>query len=87
MSYAGGFSAFLFDMDGTLVDSHSVVERAWGGWLRTHGLDVDRILPTIHGVRIADTVADPDHRRNAGPMRQAALVESVLQPFHPTRAG
>lgn len=51
-----GYGAFLFDMDGTLVDSHPVVLRVWGSWLRKHGLDADAILPTVHGVRIADTV-------------------------------
>lgn len=50
------FDAFLFDMDGTLVDSHPVVVRVWSRWLRLHGLDVDTVLPTVHGVRIADTV-------------------------------
>ena len=85
MIYSRGFSAFLFDMDGTLVNSHPVVERVWGGWLRKHGLDVDRILPTIHGVRIADTVrrlavpgVDPDEEAARITMAETEDVEGIL---------
>jgi len=51
------YSAFLFDMDGTLLSSIAAAERVWGAWARRHGLDVERFLPTIHGVRAADTIS------------------------------
>lgn len=51
-----GFSAFLFDMDGTILSSILPTERVWTTWLRSHGLDVDALLPTIHGMRAVDTV-------------------------------
>lgn len=35
--------AVLFDMDGTLVDSTCVVERAWSWWAKRH--DEDRTKP------------------------------------------
>lgn len=50
------FAAFLFDMDGTLLNSVVAAERVWANWARKHGLDVEAFLPTIHGVRSIDTV-------------------------------
>ncbi|WP_416260503.1 sugar phosphatase [Gibbsiella quercinecans] len=40
---------FLFDLDGTLVDSLPVVERAWSNWAKGRGLDVQEVLDFIHG--------------------------------------
>ncbi|MEZ4663309.1 MAG: HAD-IA family hydrolase [Caldilineaceae bacterium] len=39
----------LFDLDGTLVDSHAVVERQWRIWAARHGLDGDKLLKLVHG--------------------------------------
>jgi sugar-phosphatase len=50
------FAAFLFDMDGTILTSIAAAERVWADWARRHGLDVERFLPTIHGVRAIDTI-------------------------------
>lgn len=47
---------FLFDLDGTLVDSLPVVEFAWLQWGRQHGLEDKLILDTIHGRRAIDTI-------------------------------
>ncbi|MRS14858.1 sugar phosphatase [Enterobacteriaceae bacterium RIT691] len=40
---------FLFDLDGTLVDSLPVVERSWCRWADRHGLSHDEVLNFIHG--------------------------------------
>ena len=56
------YSAFLFDMDGTLLDSSAVVNRVWLTWARNHGVDTEKLLAAMHGVRAADTV-----RRFASP--------------------
>lgn len=40
---------FLFDLDGTLVDSLPVVERAWTQWAERHGIDSQEVLDFIHG--------------------------------------
>jgi sugar-phosphatase len=40
---------FLFDLDGTLVDSLPVVERAWCRWADRFGIDHDEVLSFIHG--------------------------------------
>jgi sugar-phosphatase len=50
--------ALLFDMDGTLVDSHAVVERIWGTFADRFGLDVAEILATSHGVRMVETIRE-----------------------------
>jgi sugar-phosphatase len=67
------FSAFLFDMDGTILTSIKAAERVWGQWARGHGLDVAAFLPTIHGKRTEETVralALP----GVDPMREAAAI-------------
>lgn len=56
------YAAFLFDMDGTLLDSSAVVHRVWLSWARKHGVDSKTLLASIPGVRAEDTV-----RRFAGP--------------------
>jgi mannitol-1-/sugar-/sorbitol-6-phosphatase len=40
---------FLFDLDGTLVDSLPVVERSWCQWADRFGISHDEILNYIHG--------------------------------------
>lgn len=40
---------FLFDLDGTLVDSLPVVERSWTRWARSHGIEPREVLGFIHG--------------------------------------
>lgn len=40
---------FLFDLDGTLIDSLPVVELAWGNWARRHGVPVNDVFDYIHG--------------------------------------
>lgn len=48
--------AVLFDMDGTLVSSEPVADRAWTRWARRHGLDTDRVVVSAHGRPTSDTV-------------------------------
>ncbi|MHC8366513.1 HAD-IA family hydrolase [Pseudomonas sp. ZT5P21] len=50
------YRAFLFDMDGTVLNSIAAAERIWTTWALRHGVDVESFLPTIHGVRAIDTV-------------------------------
>jgi sugar-phosphatase len=49
-------AAVLFDMDGTLVDSHAAVERAWRAWAQQYRVDADEVLAIAHGVPAGDTV-------------------------------
>jgi mannitol-1-/sugar-/sorbitol-6-phosphatase len=50
------FSAFLFDMDGTLLSSIAAAERVWTAWARRHGVDVPSLLAHMHGMRAIDTI-------------------------------
>lgn len=80
------FSAFLFDMDGTLLNSIVAAERVWTRWAERHGLDVKTFLPTIHGVRCIDTIRNlnlpgVDAEREAEAISQAEIddVEGVIE--------
>ncbi|GAA1500397.1 sugar phosphatase [Dactylosporangium maewongense] len=48
--------AVLLDMDGTLVDSDSAVERAWHRWAAEHAVPVDVLTPILHGNPAATTI-------------------------------
>jgi len=43
-------------MDGTLLDSSTVVERTWRSWAERQGVDPEKLLAAIHGVRSEDTI-------------------------------
>jgi sugar-phosphatase len=69
------YAAFLFDMDGTVLDSIAVAERVWGAWALRHGLDVETFLPTIHGVRAEETI----RRQNLADIDVALETEAILR--------
>lgn len=50
------YAGFLFDMDGTLLNSIAAAERVWSRWAERQGLDVEAFLPTMHGKRGIDTI-------------------------------
>lgn len=75
MTPAKTYAAFLFDMDGTVLDSIAVAERVWGEWALRHGLDVEAFLPTIHGVRAEETI----RRQNLADIDIALETEAVLR--------
>lgn len=50
------YAAFLFDMDGTIINSLASTERVWGRWATRQGLDLATFLPTMHGKRGIDTI-------------------------------
>lgn len=49
-------AGFLFDMDGTLVDSTHVVEAVWTEFCEANGLDPAAILDYAHGRQAIDTL-------------------------------
>jgi sugar-phosphatase len=78
-------SAFLFDLDGVLVDSRTVVERTCRRWALRHQLDPEKVLRIAHGRRTRDTVkaAAPhlDADREAAWLDAAELADVAgLQP-------
>ncbi|MDP2292845.1 MAG: HAD-IA family hydrolase [Actinomycetota bacterium] len=81
-----GFAAFLFDMDGTVIDSIAAANRIWARWATRHGLDPAEVLAAIHGVRAVDTIrrfAPPgtDVELEAEQLTQAEIddVEGVVE--------
>jgi mannitol-1-/sugar-/sorbitol-6-phosphatase len=50
--------ALLFDLDGTLVDSSTVMERTWSTWAIMHGFNPKVVTALAHGRRAIDTVRD-----------------------------
>jgi sugar-phosphatase len=58
-------SAFLFDLDGVLIDSTPAVQRVWARWAREHGFDPDAVVAHAHGRPSLNTVRhflpDGDH--------------------------
>jgi sugar-phosphatase len=76
-------SGVLFDMDGTLVDSTSVVEGAWGRFGAAHDLAPSTILAFSHGRQTIDTVAhflpdlDPAEQRRLADELVADEVENT----------
>ncbi|QPC90266.1 HAD-IA family hydrolase [Mesorhizobium sp. INR15] len=78
------FAAFLFDMDGTLLNSIAAAERVWTAWAIRHGLDVAAFLPTMHGIRAIETVrrlalpgVDPQHEADEISRAEIADVEGI----------
>ncbi|TPK78059.1 MULTISPECIES: HAD-IA family hydrolase [unclassified Mesorhizobium] len=79
------FAAFLFDMDGTLINSIASAERVWSDWARRQGLDVTAFLPTIHGVRAIETITglalpgiDPAHEADLLLKAEAADLDGIV---------
>ncbi|KAL1930310.1 hypothetical protein VTP01DRAFT_10472 [Rhizomucor pusillus] len=50
--------AFVFDLDGTLIDTTPLVERHWREFALEHDLDPEKILTTSHGRRTIETIAE-----------------------------
>jgi sugar-phosphatase len=80
------FAAFLFDMDGTLLDSIAVANRIWTRWAISHALDPDEVLAAMHGVQVAQTMrrfapVGTDIDREALALTQAEVddVEGIVE--------
>ena len=80
------FGAFLFDMDGTILNSIAAAERVWSVWATRHGLDVAKFLPTIHGMRASETIrrlnlAGVDVSAEAAWLTQAEMddIEGIVE--------
>lgn len=68
-------SAFLFDLDGVLVDSRAVVERVCRMWAARLGVDSDALLRVAHGRRTRDTVRIV--APHLDPEREAAWIDKA----------
>jgi sugar-phosphatase len=50
--------AFLFDLDGVLIDSTPAVIRVWSRWAIAHGFDPDDVVRRAHGRPSIATIRD-----------------------------
>ena len=77
--------AFLFDLDGTLINSLAVVDRVWSTWAIEHGLDPVEVVAACHGRRSLDTIMKfaphlPQPKANDEFVdRESADVEGLLE--------
>ncbi|GAA2674015.1 HAD-IA family hydrolase [Actinoplanes palleronii] len=84
-----GIRAVLLDMDGTLVESHAAVERAWRVWSAEYGVDPDAVMIVAHGAPAGTTVrtflpaASSGDVVNAAAARQLALQYDDLSDVTP----
>jgi len=57
--------AFLFDMDGVLINSTPAVARVWHRWALEHGFDPQKVVARAHGrpsiATLRDLLPDADH--------------------------
>ena len=84
-AFAKSYSGFLFDMDGTIINSIAAAERVWGNWASSKGLDVEKFMPTMHGKRGVDTIGqlnlpgvDPVAESNLIMEAEIADIEGVV---------
>ena len=73
------YAAFLFDMDGTLINSIASANQVWTQWANRHGLEPQSVLRNMHGVRAVDTirglnVPGMDVEREADLLTQAEIA-------------
>lgn len=72
------FSAkgFLFDMDGTLVDSRALVEKIWINFCAQNKLDAQEVIAWAHGRQVFDTLS---HLLGEGEstIRATAVIEEI----------
>lgn len=78
--FASTFDAFLFDMDGTILNSIAAAESVWGAWAWKFGLNPEVFLPTIHGRRAFETISSlglpgVDPEAEAAAITQAEIDE------------
>lgn len=77
--------AYLFDLDGVIVDSMPVHVLAWKEYLRRHGLPSDRLNERMHGRRNDEIVesywgALPPEENFAHGAAKEALFREMIEP-------
>jgi sugar-phosphatase len=71
--------AIVFDLDGVLVDSYAVVERAWRRWAHEAGLDEDDVAAVVHGRPGRDVIRElAPHRDVEGDLARVDAWEADL---------
>jgi mannitol-1-/sugar-/sorbitol-6-phosphatase len=69
------FQSILFDLDGVLIDSTSVLERIWRDWASQHGLENDELRSIALTTRTVEAVRRLAPHLDA--VQQAYMLESA----------
>lgn len=72
---------FLFDLDGTLVDSLPAVERSWINWAKHQGINPQQVLEFIHGKQAITSL------RHFMPDADAARLQEAFDWLEASEAG
>lgn len=76
--------AFLFDLDGVLIDSTPAVQRVWARWAMERGFDSDAVVAHAHGRPSLSTVkrflpgADHESENREVERREIEDVQGVV---------
>jgi sugar-phosphatase len=71
-------SAFLFDLDGVLIDSTPAVARVWKQWAIEHGFDPEQVIRSAHGRPSISTLRDYLPNADLQDVRAFAGAQSLL---------
>lgn len=69
---------FLFDMDGTLIDSRPCIEVIWRRWAERNKLDFSHVLDVMHGRRGQETIAIVAPHLNAELETELLIAEELI---------
>ncbi|MGA8432099.1 MAG: HAD family hydrolase [Candidatus Sulfotelmatobacter sp.] len=72
-------SAFLFDLDGVLIDSTPAVARVWRRWAIEHGFDPEEVIAHAHGrpslTTVREYLPDADHAAENRKVERAEIED------------
>ena len=66
------FDAIIFDMDGVIIDSSTVVEKVWSEWAMENKIPWENVKNYIHGKRTVETI-----RQFAPELDEEAVVKTI----------
>lgn len=69
--------ALLFDIDGVLLNSDSVVKNHWTQFAKRNGLNVEEVLSSIHGRRSIDVITDLSEDKDIDIEKQHQWLEDL----------
>ena len=79
------YAAFLFDMDGTLINSIAATNQVWTKWANGYGLEPQSVLRIMHGVRAVETIRrlnvpgmDVQHEADLLTQAEIAATEGIV---------
>ncbi|HEY9679409.1 MAG TPA: HAD-IA family hydrolase [Drouetiella sp.] len=75
LNWVADIKAWLFDLDGTLIDSRIAIDTAWRTWCKKHNLPADEIIHKAHGQRAIDSLKILTPHLNAA--EEAAFLEKL----------